>query len=183
MTPRISICIPTYNRPDGLRNTIAAMLRQTMDDWELIVGDDASQDPIGGIVQEFADPRIRCHRNVVNLGIYANWNHLLSMVRGEYVCIYHDHDFYLPTILERSCEILDRHPTVSFVHTAMVLIDRVGTPLDVMIQPFGKITAGSKFQAMLLQQGCFVTAATAMVRRTAYNVAGQYHPEIGRSHV
>ena len=179
MTPKLSICVPTYNRADSLRNTINAMRNQATADWELIVGDDASTDHTREVVQEFANARIRYHRNAVNLGIYDNWNSLLSMARGDYVCIYHDHDCYLPTILERSCEILDHHPTVSFVHTASILIDRAGTPLDVMVQPFDEVTAGVEFQTKMLDLGGFVTAATAMVRRAAYQTAGRYRPEYG----
>ena len=156
------------------------MLAQTFTDWELIVGDDASTDNTADVVREFSDPRIRYHRHASNVGIYGNWNKLVSMASGDYVSIYHDHDTYLPTIVEKSCEFLDQHSHVSFVHTACLLIDRKGLPVDVFVRDFDELMPGRKFQeAMVATLGGPVTAASAMVRREAYEAAGPYDQKYG----
>ena len=98
--PKVSICIPTRNRSQSLRETFLAMLAQTFQDWEIIVGDDASTDDTADVVSSFSDARIRYVRHPRNLGIYQNWNSLIALCQGEYVAIYHDHDIYLPTIVE-----------------------------------------------------------------------------------
>jgi glycosyltransferase involved in cell wall biosynthesis len=96
----ISILIPTRNRAHTLRQTIEAMQQQTAAYDELIVGDDASDDHTRETVAEFRDPRIQYVHHQNNLGIYGNWNDLIGRASGDYLCIYHDHDRYLPHILE-----------------------------------------------------------------------------------
>jgi len=180
--PKVSICLPTYNRAPELRNALRAMHAQTFTDWELIVGDDASTDNTDDVVREFDDPRIRYHRHASNAGIFGNWNKLVSLASGEYVSIYHDHDIYLPTIVEASCSILDKHPRVSVVHTASLLIDRKGVPIDVLVRDFDEVTPGRKFQeTMAGTLGNPVIAASAMVRRSAYEATGPYDPEYGEA--
>jgi glycosyltransferase involved in cell wall biosynthesis len=153
---------------------------QTEQDWELVVGDDASTDDTEEVVLSFSDARIRYLRNPVNLGIYGNWNHLIRHAKGRYVCIYHDHDQYLPTILERSAQILDQYPTVGFVHTAAMLVTREGEPIQALISPFDQVMPGREFQKVHVWRSC-VIAATAMVRRTVYERAGLYDEGRGLS--
>ena len=42
--PRISVIIPTYNRPQMTKRAIESVLAQTYTDYEIIVVDDASTD-------------------------------------------------------------------------------------------------------------------------------------------
>ena len=175
MSPRISVCLPTYNRAEALGSAIAAVQRQTVSDWELIVGDDASSDHTGSMVKSFHDSRIRYYRHERNVGIYDNWNHLIGLARGEHICIYHDHDVYLPTILERSAHVLNEHPDVQFVHTALVFIDEHNTPTATDSRPFPEVMPGRQLRAALANDWHSpVMAATAMVRRAAYVRSGMY---------
>jgi len=99
----------------------------------------------------------------------------MDLAVGEYIAIYHDHDVYLPTIVERSVEMLDHYSTASFVHTALLMIDERNNPVEVGIRAFPELMPGS--QMRLLLAGSWhspVTAATAMVRRGAYARVGQY---------
>jgi glycosyltransferase involved in cell wall biosynthesis len=178
--PRVSICLPTRNRSRTLGETICAMLAQTFRDWELIVGDDASTDDTADVVASFSDTRIRYVRHPRNLGIYQNWNSLIPLCRGEYVAIYHDHDIYLPTIVEKSCALLDRNPRMAFVHTAIVLLGVEHEPLALIVRNFDAVVEGKAFQHEQIDHSC-VTAATAMVRRSAYEKVGEYDLSYGLS--
>jgi glycosyltransferase involved in cell wall biosynthesis len=175
MTPKVSICIPTYNRAFALRQTIEAILGQTFVDWEMIVSDDASLDNTGEVVASFGDKRIRYYRNEKNLGLYPNWHRCIDLAAGEYVAIYHDHDLYLPTIVERSVEMLDHYPTASFVHTALLMIDEHSVPVGTSICTFPELVPGSRMRQFFANSWHSpVTAATAMVRRKAYACVGRY---------
>jgi glycosyltransferase involved in cell wall biosynthesis len=171
----VSVCIPTHNRADSLARTIKAILAQTFQDLEIIVGDDASSDHTYETVRAFADPRICYMRHQANLGIYGNWNALIEKARGRFICIYHDHDTYLPTIVERSFALIDRHPDMSFVHTAIVLVDSAGVPIDVFANEFEEVTSGrelrERFSRTTRNTLC---AASTMVRRAAYATAGPF---------
>ena len=62
--PTFTVIIPTYDRPDLLREAIASVVEQTVSDWECIVVDDCSTVPL----PELDDPRVRVHRHEANGG-------------------------------------------------------------------------------------------------------------------
>jgi glycosyltransferase involved in cell wall biosynthesis len=173
--PSISVCVPTRNRASLLRATLSAMQRQTRPYMELIVGDDASEDNTKEVVASFQDPRIRYLRHERNVGIYANWNALIECCSGDYVCIYHDHDHYSDTILETSANLLDRHPLMSFVHTALTTVDSEDQVCSIDIRDFSEAMQGWRLREMLANSPHSpVMAATAMIRRTALSKAGPF---------
>jgi glycosyltransferase involved in cell wall biosynthesis len=172
--------VPTYNRADSLARTIKAILGQTFQDFEIVVGDDASSDHTSETVRKFTDPRIRYIRNQTNLGIYGNWNALIEKARGRFICIYHDHDTYLPTIVERSFALIDHYSDMSFVHTAIVLVDKAGVPIEVFANEFDEVMTGrglrQRFSRTTRNTLC---AASTMVRRDAYATAGPFDSRYG----
>lgn len=173
--PRVSVCVPTYNRSRTLVRTIDAIINQTYTDWELVICDDGSSDDTEAVVNQYTDPRIRFYRNEKNLGLYENWHRCIDLAAGEFIAIYHDHDTYLPSILEESMRALERFPTASFVHTAWLAVSPEGTILRLDLQPFSEFTDG---EAMVkkLAHGWHspVMAPTAIVRSSAYKRVGRY---------
>src|SRR5688500_2846005 len=86
-TPLVSIGIPTYARPNGLRRTLDLITRQTYKNLEIIVSDNASPgDATAMVVQEFAarDNRIRSFRQSENIGVINNFRFVLAQSVGEY---------------------------------------------------------------------------------------------------
>lgn len=179
--PRVSICIPTYNRASTLPKTINAILSQTFSDFELIISDDASRDVTEDVVRSFKDKRICYFRSEANLGLYPNWHRCIQLASTEYIAIYHDHDVYLPTIVERSVALLDRFPSASFVHTALLMINDQDTPVGIDIRSFPELMRGVEMARLLAGKWASpIMAATAMVRQQAYRRVGPYrHQQYG----
>ncbi len=57
--PRITVTIPTYNYSAVLRYSIASVLRQTMEDFELLVVGDGCTDDSEEVVRSFNDSRVQ----------------------------------------------------------------------------------------------------------------------------
>ena len=70
--PLVSVIIPTYNRPEYLKQAIASAVQQTYQNIEIIVCDNCSSVNLQPIVDAFDDSRIRFWRNSQNLGMVAN---------------------------------------------------------------------------------------------------------------
>lgn len=58
--PAVSVCIPAYQAERHLKATLDSVLSQDSDDFEVVVIDNNSSDGTAGLLQQFADPRLRC---------------------------------------------------------------------------------------------------------------------------
>jgi len=125
-TPKVTVCLPTFNKARYLPTAIESVLAQEFRDYELLIVDDASTDGTGEAVQSFHDSRIRYIRNPENLGLVENWNRCLALALAEYTIIFHDDDVMLPKLLRREVEVLESDPEVVLVHTAAQPIDSNG---------------------------------------------------------
>jgi len=94
----ISICIPTYRRPELLRIAVSSALAQTYPEIEVIVGDDSLDHLTTGVIGELraatARP-IRYEHNEPSLGQNENVNRLFSLARGDRLILLHDDDVLL----------------------------------------------------------------------------------------
>jgi glycosyltransferase involved in cell wall biosynthesis len=79
--PRVSVLIAVYNAAQFLGQAITGVLSQTYRDFELIAVDDCSSDDSLGILQSFADPRIRVIKHDANLGAFIARNDALAAAR------------------------------------------------------------------------------------------------------
>ncbi len=96
----LSVLIPTFNRPDNLRNCLNSLLSQ---DWqvsyEVIISEDNydNESITRNILKEFPMMPIKFFIQKKNLGMFENWNFLIKEANGEYFTILNDDDILLPS--------------------------------------------------------------------------------------
>lgn len=132
MTPKVSIAIPAY-KSMFLRQAIESVLRQTFSDWELVIVNDVSPEPVSEIVKEYTDTRIRYYVNETNIGMddpAVNWNRCLELAQGEFFCLLCDDDYYEPAFLEEMLALTDKYPDVSVFRSRAKIIDENNQVLD-----------------------------------------------------
>jgi glycosyltransferase involved in cell wall biosynthesis len=113
--PKVSICVPTYNRADILPYAVESVLSQTYGDFELLICDDASPDHTAEVVSQWSDPRIRYIRHPENIKRSRNMRSGYEAAKGEYFIKFDDDDALTPTFLEQTVAILEAQPQVDFV--------------------------------------------------------------------
>ncbi len=185
--PKVSVCIPTYNRANYVGETIQSVLAQTMKDFEIVIVDDGSTDNTQQVIKNFNDPRIKVHKNEKNQGMVPAWNKAVSLSKGKYITILHSDDRYLPGFLEEESKILDKNPDVGFVFSACRIIDDNGnlrwTHKWRKFRNFGlfKIAKDRKTQILdgreLIKElifDNFIRFPTVMIRRECYDKVGMY---------
>jgi glycosyltransferase involved in cell wall biosynthesis len=131
MSPKVSIGLPVYNGAAFLKETLDSLLAQTLDDFELLISDNASTDSTAEICATYAqrDSRIHFHRNARNLGASRNYGIVFERARGRYFKWASHDDVCLPTFLARCAEVLDADPGVVLCYTAADVIDEAGARL------------------------------------------------------
>jgi glycosyltransferase involved in cell wall biosynthesis len=129
--PRVSIGLPIYNGEKYLAETLDSLLAQSLQDFEIVVCDNASTDRTPAICQRYQaqEPRIRYFRNGRNIGAAPNFNRVFELSSAP---LFHGgacDDLYEPRFLERCVEVLDHDPGVVLSHARTKLIGEKGEPL------------------------------------------------------
>lgn len=102
--PLVSVVLPTYGRPELVREAVASVDEQTYPNVELLVVDDCSPTPIEPVLKALslkASLDIRVLRHEENRGGNAARNTGIRAATGEYVSFLDDDDRWEPDKLER----------------------------------------------------------------------------------
>ena len=132
MSPKVSVCIDSYNYGRFLAQAVESVLNQSFRDFEIIITDDRSTDDSFEIAQRYAhkDSRIKVSGNARNLGMVRNRNACLALADGEYVKWLHADDFLCSVdALAKMAAALDNNPVVSLVASARRIVDETGRPI------------------------------------------------------
>ncbi len=82
---KVSICLPTCNRPDLIVECIESCLAQTHTNIEILIGDDSKDDRTQRMIatRYQHEPRIRYVRNTPSLGQARNVSSLFNRASGS----------------------------------------------------------------------------------------------------
>ena len=149
--------MPMYNDALYLEETIQSIIKQSYENWELIILDDVSTDNSYEIAKKMSkkDKRIKAYRNEKNLGISGNRNKGLSLATGEYIAFCDDDDIYLDNYLKDCVEILEKNKDISMIKFGRRLIsinslneefDKKDTKFDIE----GEISEKEKYEKYFL---------------------------------
>jgi len=163
---KVSVIIPTHNRPQRLANAIRSVLAQTEKDLEIFVVDDGSDDDAAErVVLQFNDRRVRYVRVAHPQGPAAARNVGLIKSAAPYVAFLDDDDEWLPEKLERQLSMLARDAQPVGVYTARFTIDeRRGT------------TTATRFPGRFLARAGrnIVTTSSILLKRSCFDVVGLF---------
>lgn len=121
--PKITVCIPTFNRVHLLPYAIDSVLNQSEQDFELIVCDDGSSDGTSELMSQYTDGRIKYIRHLQNIGKSNNMRSGFDAASGEYFIKFDDDDRLTPDFLASTAPILAQDPSIDFVGTDHWIID------------------------------------------------------------
>lgn len=97
--PLVSIVIPTYNRATLIERAINSVLAQSLQDFEIIVVDDASQDNTEAVIKSLTDSRLKYFKHQTNLNGSTARNTGIKAARGTYLALLDSDDEWLPNHL------------------------------------------------------------------------------------
>lgn len=94
-TPKYSVIVPVYNRPDELRELLESLLAQTRKDFEVIVVEDGSTVTSESVVLEYSKHLEISYHFKENTGPGPSRNFGFGQARGQYLVVF-DSDCVLP---------------------------------------------------------------------------------------
>ncbi len=104
----VSIVIPVYNASEYLSETVESFLRQTYDNWEMILVNDGSTDDSLDIIKKYSaqDSRIR-YIDKQNEGISKTKEAGLRIATGDYLLFFDNDDIIYPEALSTLVNIAE----------------------------------------------------------------------------
>ena len=124
--PLVSVLIPSYNRPEFLKQALRSALEQTYANTEILIQDNASDFDVEALVADFAESRLSCRRNEKNLGMALNWRALALRAKGKYVAFLNDDDLWEKDYLSTLVEKLEQAPDLVLAFCDHWLTDSTG---------------------------------------------------------
>lgn len=124
--PFFSVIMPVYNRAELVKDSIASVLSQRFDDFELICIDDGSTDNTLEVLKEIAnkDRRIKLISHQ-NKGRCAARNNGINAAAGEWIAFLDSDDYYLENHLSVMYQLIQNFPSFSGIATELVVESKI----------------------------------------------------------
>ena len=175
-----SVIIPTYNRPNYLREAVNSVFAQTYPFIEILVIDDGSSEG-GALTKSALKPYLSpdslssrlpkvTYLYQKNGGLVSAVNRGLALVRGEYIQRLDDDDRLLPEKIARSVDVFQTQPEVGLVATGYYNIDAAGKRMRTL--PPHPCPEPTRLLNMLMW--CISACAGVMVRSHVHQKVGVY---------
>ncbi|EKT4451668.1 glycosyltransferase family 2 protein [Pseudomonas putida] len=180
--PPLTVALLTYNRLHYLEQSIAAVLGQSYEDFELLVLDNGSTDGTAEFLLRLDDPRIRYVRNSRNIStVEFNCLSAYHLALGRRVIVTHDDDIMERDMLERQMRFMDCNPDVRLVWTRVSDIDQDGHALvdGSTVPDSERIFAPGEYISSFLKERLWPMPSGVMLERAALPKSYAVHRYLG----
>ena len=110
----LSICIPTFNRIEVLKELIDSLLTIERDDFEIVITDNCSTDNTKTIVKKYIDKRIRYILNEKPIPALLNVIRSIFNANGKYALYCNDRDILYPSRINKFIDLI-KDEDLSFI--------------------------------------------------------------------
>lgn len=164
--------IPTYNRDNLLKEALGSVLRQTFQDFEVIVVDAYGRGGTQALVKNLEDPRIR-YLQVPDIPIGAMRNAGFEVASADLIAPLDDDDSWVPEKLEWQLAKFDdpAFPKLGLVYGSAYYLEEDGVKACIPARHRGDLRTALLTEKFYLVIGGY---SNAMVRRQAFLDAGKF---------
>lgn len=174
----ISICIPSYNRPNELLRLLNSIKGQN-GDFEIVIAEDFSPkrdkivEAVSNFMRENPTLNINLYLNQTNLGYDGNWRNLIQISNGDYCIFMGDDDIMTEGAVAKIQNVIDEYPEIGFILRSWDEIDLEGKPILIQkyypkskLFPSGEQTVVSFFRKSVFFSGLVVHRQSAQKYET-----------------
>ena len=160
--PLISVVIPCYNDGAYLPETVGWLKKQTLQDFEIIIVNDGSTDPVTlQVIETLAQQNIRVfHKKNGRMSSARNFG--VENANGTFIAALDADDYYDPSFFEKAVAVMNKQPQTAVVTSYMQLFGE--------IRKVAKPRGGNQYNFLFSNQ----CPACAMVRKSCWVSVGGY---------
>jgi glycosyltransferase involved in cell wall biosynthesis len=167
----VSVVITCYNQGRFLADAIDSVLRQTFEEFEIIIIDDGSTDNTAEISRQHPGTR---YFGQPNQGLSAARNRGIQEAHGEFLVFLDADDRLLPPALEVGVQALLENPDCAFAFGDYRDIAIDGA---IIFEPTRKPISDNYYSA-LLEGNCIEMHATVIYRRAVFADIGEFNTSL-----
>jgi GT2 family glycosyltransferase len=177
---KVSVLIGSRNRPMALQRCLESVLMQQHSELEVLILDDASEDPIAyqRCIEQIGDSRVVLTRSEKQLGVAGGRNLLFAQASGDIFFVLDD-DAVIAGIdtITRLCDIFTTCPEIGIVACQIVEYSSDGKILRKV--PFSRrLLARFPHLAEKPQFVSYFLGGAHGIRRQVIETCGHYHPDL-----
>ena len=116
--PLFSVIIPLYNKENYIKRAINSVLKQTFQNFEIIIVDDCSTDKSLSVVKSIKDKRVNIFSRKQNKGPHFARNFGIRRARGKYIAFLDADDKYKSFFLMTVVNLIFKYPDIKIYATS-----------------------------------------------------------------
>jgi glycosyltransferase involved in cell wall biosynthesis len=181
---KVDIAVPCYRYARFLPACIRSIQEQSLEDWRVLIIDDASPDETAPVARALAgaDSRIQVSTHAVNRGHIATFNEGIDWAQADYFLLISADDLLAPGALERAVAVMEKHPEVGLTYGASPeFAEDIPAPASEQIagSTGWEVRAGTELVREICQSATVpIATASAIVRTSAQKSVGHYRAEL-----
>lgn len=170
LAPAVSVVMTVWNaNREFLQQAIRSVLEQSFRDFELIVVEDPSPQPVDDLIAAFRDDRIRLIHRKERAPIGVALNEGIAAARAPLIARMDADDLALPHRLARQVAFLREHPDIAVYGSRITIIDETNRVIGHRLLP----VTHEEIAASMRRYNC-ISHPSVMFRRNAFERAGGY---------
>lgn len=176
LTPKISLLLPVLNGQEYLQQCIESILAQTMNEFELIIGNNGSTDKSDEIIQKFSDSRIKYIPYVKNKGLFKNINSMIQYVSAPLVRFICQDDLLIENCLATEVAFFEKYPEIGISFCKSKSISATGQIINQgVLGDLPEIINSSMSLQLLFYYGCIPgNLSTVCIKRQCIKEFGLF---------
>ncbi len=175
VNPLFSIIIPLYNKEQSIRNTISSILKQTYDNFEIIVIDDGSTDNSLAIVKEINDSRIKVFSKK-NGGVSSARNYGINKAKGTYILFLDADDILLSNSLSVYYDLIMKYPNIKVFTTNFNIIGTDGS-IYTHCKKTKTSTIASPYRELYLRK-IYIRTGNTLIHSSCFDEIGSFNENL-----
>lgn len=145
MEDLVSVITPSYNTGRFIADTIESVLKQTYQDFEMIIVDDCSTDNTDDVIKKYlSDNRIKYIKNEKQCGAAISRNRAMALAKGKWIAFLDSDDLWKEDKLEKQIKFM-KNNNYYFSYTNYEIIDENSDKLNFLVSGPRKITKAGMY--------------------------------------
>lgn len=177
-TPLISVVIASYNHATYIKEAIFSVLKQTYQNFEIIITDDGSTDNSCEIIRSINDSRIKLFVFEKNKGACIAMNHCILNAKGDYIAVMNSDDVWEHDKLEKQIQVFIQDPSIDAVFSNAAFFNENLKEFENKPSYFDIFNQNNRSQGEWLRrfffEGNCLCHPSILIKKSCYDILGLY---------